>query len=65
MEIFKGDTLPEPKSLVRATAEANNLVALTTAKSLYTSKMESVSSSTLSSLISLNCFLEEVQAAVN
>ncbi|KAF6026044.1 atl [Bugula neritina] len=41
MEIFKGDTLPEPKSLVRATAEANNLVALTTAKSLYTSKMES------------------------
>lgn len=43
MKIFQGDTLPEPKSLMDATAEANNLVALTAAKNLYTNRMEAVS----------------------
>ncbi|XP_067938865.1 atlastin-like [Watersipora subatra] len=40
MKIFQGDSLPEPKSLMNATAEANNLVALTAAKSYYTNRMD-------------------------
>ena len=43
MKIFQGDTLPEPKSLMHATAEANNLVALTAAKNLYHQRMDGVS----------------------
>ena len=43
MKIFQGDSLPEPKSLMNATAEANNLVALTAAKNFYTSMMDTVS----------------------
>lgn len=45
MKIFQGNTLPEPKSLMHATAEANNLVALTAAKNLYINRMEAVSNS--------------------
>lgn len=40
VNIFKGDELPEPKSMLEATAEANNLAAVATAKDKYTSGME-------------------------
>ncbi|EDO43003.1 predicted protein [Nematostella vectensis] len=42
MKIFQGDELPQPKSMLLATAEANNLAALATAKDTYSKAMESV-----------------------
>jgi len=42
MEIFKGNTMPEPKSMLEVTIEANNLVSLASAKELYLACMESV-----------------------
>ncbi|XP_015786522.1 atlastin-3 [Tetranychus urticae] len=38
--IFKGDTIPGPKSMLEATAEANNLAAIASARDLYMSSME-------------------------
>lgn len=42
IKIYQGDELPEPKSMLLATAEANNLAALASAKDLYLQKMEKV-----------------------
>ena len=42
VEIFKGDEMPEPKSMLDATSEANNLSSLSEAKDLYTNMMEGV-----------------------
>jgi len=42
MEIFKGNTMPEPKSMLEVTIEANNLVSLASAKELYAASMESL-----------------------
>lgn len=42
LEIYKGDELPEPKSMLVATAEANNLAAVATARETYSSLMEGV-----------------------
>lgn len=42
MEIFKGNTMPEPKSMLEVTIEANNLVSLASAKELYNASMESL-----------------------
>lgn len=42
MTIYKGNELPEPKSMLVATAEANNLTAVAAAKDLYTQLMEDV-----------------------
>ncbi|XP_037913388.1 atlastin isoform X2 [Hermetia illucens] len=42
MAIYKGNELPEPKSMLVATAEANNLTAVAAAKDLYTQLMEDV-----------------------
>eukprot|EP00096_Caligus_rogercresseyi_P004699 TRINITY_DN1910_c0_g1_i1.p1 TRINITY_DN1910_c0_g1~~TRINITY_DN1910_c0_g1_i1.p1 ORF type:complete len:527 (-),score=169.95 TRINITY_DN1910_c0_g1_i1:378-1958(-) len=42
MEIFKGDEMPEPKSMLEATSEANNLASLYTAKETYMTLMEAV-----------------------
>lgn len=42
IKIYKGDELPEPKSMLVATAEANNLSAVADAKDLYLQMMESV-----------------------
>ncbi|KAK3739927.1 hypothetical protein QZH41_015972, partial [Actinostola sp. cb2023] len=42
MKIFQGDELPQPKSMLLATAEANNLAALAFSKDLYTKEMESI-----------------------
>merc|ERR1712029_477329 len=42
IEIFKGDEMPEPKSMLEATSEANNLASLSEAKDLYTNMMEGV-----------------------
>ncbi|XP_076667296.1 atlastin GTPase isoform X3 [Andrena cerasifolii] len=42
MKIYKGDELPEPKSMLVATAEANNLTAVAEAKDLYLRSMETV-----------------------
>lgn len=42
MAIYKGDELPEPKSMLEATAEANNLSAVAGAKEMYASLMESI-----------------------
>lgn len=40
--IYKGNELPEPKSMLEATAEANNLSAVANAKDLYSSSMEEI-----------------------
>ncbi|XP_040576520.1 atlastin [Lepeophtheirus salmonis] len=42
MDIFKGDEMPEPKSMLEATSEANNLASLYAAKETYMQLMESV-----------------------
>lgn len=42
MEIFKGDEMPKPKSMLKATSEANNLASLSEAKDTYIALMESV-----------------------
>ncbi|XP_055679839.1 atlastin isoform X2 [Lutzomyia longipalpis] len=42
MNIYKGSELPEPKSMLVATAEANNLTAVAEAKDLYVQLMEDV-----------------------
>ncbi|KAK0081872.1 hypothetical protein PV325_011437 [Microctonus aethiopoides] len=42
IRIYKGDELPEPKSMLVATAEANNLSAVAEAKDLYLQMMECV-----------------------
>jgi atlastin len=40
LNIFKSDDMPEPKTMLRATAEANNLNAVATSKDLYNQHME-------------------------
>lgn len=40
LNIFKSDDMPEPKTMLRATAEANNLNAVSAAKDLYVQHME-------------------------
>jgi atlastin len=42
INLYKGDELPEPKSMLMATAEANNLTAVAEAKDLYLHMMETV-----------------------
>ncbi|XP_066994905.1 atlastin-like [Anabrus simplex] len=42
MDIYKSDEIPEPKSILVATAEGNNLAALAAAKYLYKSQMEKI-----------------------
>ena len=42
MRIFQSDNIPSPKSIMEATAETNNLVALASAKELYEKEMEEV-----------------------
>merc|ERR1711902_31098 len=42
MEIFKGNTMPEPKSMLEVTIEAHGLVSLASAKELYLASMESL-----------------------
>ena len=42
MTIYKGNELPEPKSMLVATAEANNLTAVAAAKEVYSQLMEEV-----------------------
>ncbi|EGT48641.1 hypothetical protein CAEBREN_23020 [Caenorhabditis brenneri] len=42
MRIFKGQDLPEPKSMLLATAEANNLAAVASARAVYQREMEEV-----------------------
>ncbi|XP_067276946.1 atlastin-1 [Pseudorasbora parva] len=43
IKIYQGEELPHPKSMLQATAEANNLAAVAAAKDLYNRKMEVVS----------------------
>lgn len=42
VDIFKGGELPEPKSMLDATAEANNLSAAADSKEFYSSEMEKI-----------------------
>jgi len=42
MDVLKGNDMPEPKSMLEVTIEANNLVSLASAKELYTASMESL-----------------------
>ena len=42
MKIFESEKLPEPKSMLQATAEANNLTASVAAFDRYTREMEEV-----------------------
>ena len=41
-QVFEADELPEPKSMLMATAEANNLASKAIAKEFYTYAMEQV-----------------------
>ncbi|PKU32133.1 hypothetical protein llap_17563 [Limosa lapponica baueri] len=40
IKIYQGEELPHPKSMLQATAEANNLAAVATAKDTYSRRME-------------------------
>ncbi|MGH0184289.1 UNVERIFIED_CONTAM: hypothetical protein FKN15_014924 [Acipenser sinensis] len=42
IKIYQGEELPHPKSMLQATAEANNLAAVAAAKDLYNKKIEEV-----------------------
>uniref|UniRef100_A0A4W5JP63 Atlastin GTPase 1 n=1 Tax=Hucho hucho TaxID=62062 RepID=A0A4W5JP63_9TELE len=42
IQIYQGEELPHPKSMLQATAEANNLAAVAAARDLYNKKMEQV-----------------------
>uniref|UniRef100_A0A3Q1BHV6 GB1/RHD3-type G domain-containing protein n=1 Tax=Amphiprion ocellaris TaxID=80972 RepID=A0A3Q1BHV6_AMPOC len=42
MKIYQGEELPHPKSMLQATAEANNLAAVAGAKEAYNKSMEQV-----------------------
>ena len=42
VEIYQQDTLPEPMTMLRATAEANNLSALASAQEKYVENMDKV-----------------------
>ncbi|XP_076441989.1 atlastin-2-like isoform X2 [Babylonia areolata] len=42
IKIYQGEELPEPKTMLQATAEANNLAAVASAKNLYSKDMEEV-----------------------
>lgn len=42
IKIYQGEDLPQPKTMLMATAEANNLAAVATAKNQYTKSMERV-----------------------
>ncbi|KAM4607342.1 atlastin-2-like isoform 1-T1 [Polymixia lowei] len=42
IKIYQGEELPHPKSMLQATAEANNLTAVAGAKEMYSKSMESV-----------------------
>uniref|UniRef100_A0A3P8USQ3 Atlastin GTPase 2 n=1 Tax=Cynoglossus semilaevis TaxID=244447 RepID=A0A3P8USQ3_CYNSE len=42
MKIYQGEELPHPKSMVQATAEANNLTAVAGAKNMYSNSMEQI-----------------------
>ncbi|XP_067103655.1 atlastin-3 [Osmerus mordax] len=42
IKIYQGEDLPQPKSMLEATAEANNLAAVATAKDQYYKNMEKV-----------------------
>ncbi|XP_051531575.1 atlastin-2-like isoform X2 [Myxocyprinus asiaticus] len=42
MKIYQGEELPHPKSMLQATAEANNLAAVAGAKETYSRSMEQV-----------------------
>nr|XP_029511025.1 atlastin-1-like [Oncorhynchus nerka] len=42
IKIYQGEELPHPKSMLQATAEANNLAAVAAARDLYNKKMEQV-----------------------
>ncbi|XP_040001099.1 atlastin-2-like [Xiphias gladius] len=42
MKIYQGEELPHPKSMLQATAEANNLAAVAGAKDVYNKSMEQI-----------------------
>lgn len=42
IKIYQGEDLPHPKSMLQATAEANNLAAAASAKDIYYSSMEEI-----------------------
>ncbi|ESO07142.1 hypothetical protein HELRODRAFT_98540 [Helobdella robusta] len=42
LKVYQGSDLPEPKSMLEATSEANNLAAVATAKDFYNKEMEKV-----------------------
>ena len=42
IKIYDGENLPEPKTMLQATAEANNLSAVAKSRELYTTSMEEI-----------------------
>lgn len=42
MKIYQGEELPEPKTMLQATAEANNLAAVANSKNQYSKDMEEI-----------------------
>ncbi|XP_014260410.1 atlastin-like [Cimex lectularius] len=67
IEIYRGNELPEPKSMLVATAEANNLAAMASAKDTYQMKMEEACGSGkpfMSAQIMEQCHLRIKEAAL-
>ncbi|KAI3362761.1 hypothetical protein L3Q82_001814 [Scortum barcoo] len=50
IKIYQGEELPHPKSMLQATAEANNLTAVAGAKDMYSKNMEQVRTSSSSTI---------------
>ncbi|CAI4227833.1 unnamed protein product [Auanema sp. JU1783] len=42
VKVFQGEKLPEPKTMLMATAEANNLAAVANARAVYEKRMEEI-----------------------
>lgn len=62
--IYKGNELPEPKSMLEATAEANNLSAVANAKDLYSSLMEEVCGGAQPFMSSAQLEMEHLKAKI-
>ena len=60
--IYKGNELPEPKSMLEATAEANNLSAVSAAKDVYSQAMEEVCGGTKPFMSSAQMEVEHAKA---
>ena len=62
INVFKSNHLPQAKSILEATSEANNLASLLDAKSIYTNQMEKVCGGDKPSIIERTLYANHVKA---